>query len=207
LIPILLRLILLLFVLLSGCADKTSKQVPAIQTTPRNSADSNEISDLNNRHSALKSELQLVREFPGAFYLIVDLSTNTLDLKAGANILRSCKISGYNLSSHSFSETRTLRFSNRIDPHSPEPGNTGLRHRARRMPIDFVGRLTEGPRLISKLYFTPSFLIQPQDLTAPENVSYVIIDGKDIKALGSALHPGDSAILVPPLQIQTMSGL
>ena len=153
---------------------------------------------LKRQKAALELELHLVQTDPVAYYLVVDLPAREVHLKSGAHLLRTCPVEDYRLAPGA--KTGLLRMVNRIDPFTPEPGSDGLRLRGRALPLDFVGRLIEGPRRISRLYFSPSMLLQPADLPAPRNVGYLKLDGGDIKALGSALPPGSAAILIPPTQ-------
>ncbi len=153
---------------------------------------------LRRQKAALELELHLVQTDPEAYYLVLDLPAREVHLKSGAHLLRTCPVEDYGLAPTT--KIGLLRMVNRIDPLTPEPGNKGLRLRGRALPLDFVGRLIEGPRKISRLYFSPPMLLQPADLSAPSDVHYLKLDGGDIKALGSALSPGSAAILVPPIE-------
>ncbi|MDA0745753.1 MAG: hypothetical protein O2954_04495, partial [bacterium] len=95
-------------------------------------------------------------------------------------------------------ETALLTFTAHIPPVTPEPGNHGQRLRGRRFPLDFTGRMIEGPRDQSRLYFYPSLLLQPEEIESPPGVQALMLSQSDIKALGSALQSGDKAILIPP---------
>ena len=158
------------------------------------------------RKAALELELDLVRADGEAYYLIVDAIAGEVRLKSGARLLRTCPIAKGRVMRELGRQCRLLTMANRIDPFTPEPGNDGLRLRGRRMPLDFIGRLIEGPREASSLYFVPSLLLQPADLPPPDEISYLQLSGHDIKALGSALSPGSRAVLVPPVGAEPDSG-
>lgn len=151
------------------------------------------------RKQALDLELRFVSKNPDAYYLVIDLPTRKVYLKAGAHILRVCAILDYRLAKAPNPSSSQLRMIARLDPHSVEPGNSGLRLRGRRLPIDFSGRLIEGPRSRSRLYFSPSLLIQPYEFPLPDRTFCIALVSSDIKALDSALRPGSTAILVPTL--------
>ncbi len=153
-----------------------------------------------HKKTALEAEYRLIQADPEAYYLVIDLPAGKVDLKAGARLLRTCPIQGYGLAPRAYRETLLLKMVNRIDPFTPEPGNHGLRLRGRRLPQDFIGRLIEGPRETSRLYFSPSLLIQPVGL--PADISHLNLNGNDVKALGTALRAGSAAILIPPSQIR-----
>ncbi|MDE2888088.1 MAG: hypothetical protein OXR72_07715 [Gemmatimonadota bacterium] len=152
---------------------------------------------LLNRKQALHLELRFVSENPDAYYLVIDLPSRNVYLKAGAHILRVCAIQHYRLAGALSLSSSQLRLIDRIEPHSVEPGNSGLRLRGRRLPIDFSGRLIEGPRGRSRLYFSPALLIQPHELPLPAGTFGIALVSSDVKALDSALRPGSAAILVP----------
>lgn len=154
---------------------------------------------LLNREQALRLELLHVRENPDAYYLVIDFPSRSVYLKAGAHVLRVCAIQHYRLAGALSLSSSRLRLIDRLDPHSIEPGNSGLRLRGRRLPIDFSGRLIEGPRDRSRLYFSPALLIQPHELPLPAGAFGIGLVSSDIKALDSALRPGSAAILVPPV--------
>ncbi|MDE2998888.1 MAG: hypothetical protein OXU79_07410 [Gemmatimonadota bacterium] len=152
---------------------------------------------LLNRKQALHLELRFVSENPNANYLVIDLPSRNVYLKAGAHVLRVCAIQHYRLAGAFRLSPSQLRMIDRLYPHSVEPGNSGLRLRGRRLPIDFSGRLIEGPRGRSRLYFSPALLIQPHELPLPAGAIGIALVSSDIKALDSALGPGSAAILVP----------
>lgn len=156
---------------------------------------------LQNRKNALERELQYIRDHPGAFYLVVDLSVREVHLKADANLLRTCPIQS--ISGGIPSETGYAQFLKRIDPVAIEPGNDHLRLRGRLFPLDFVERLTEGSRRRSMLYFAPDLLLTPPDAFPhiANTACAIALDAGDIKALGAALQAGQAAIVIPPGKI------
>jgi len=152
--------------------------------------------DLLSRKRALESELQFAREYPSEFYLIIDLQELVVHLKSGGDLLKSSPIPGYYFPSlqHRINPIRTL--SSKIHPGTPEPGNDGLRLRGRMLPLDFVGRLIEGPRKATRLYFTPSLLLQSEAVPVDRKVGWIMLSGVDLKAVAAALRPGSVAILI-----------
>ena len=173
-----------------------SLSIPSVPASAASAPDSLE-QTLLNRKQALDLELRFVSKNPDAYYLVIDLPTRKVYLKAGAHILRVCAIQNYRLAEASNPSSSQLQMIARLDPHSVEPGNSGLRLRGRRLPIDFSGRLIEGPRGRSRLYFSPSLLIQPYEFPLPDRTFGIALVSSDIKALDSALRPGSTAILVP----------
>ena len=91
--------------------------------------------------------------------------------------------------------TQRLLFTQRVDPVSPEPGNGKHRLRGRLLPLDFRGRLVEGPRDRSSLYIPPLYLKSEPYLPTPAPI--VVLDAADIKALGSALRTNQVVIWLP----------
>ena len=160
---------------------------------------------LHNRKKALELEVRLARKNPNAYYLVIDLPSRKVFLKAGAHILRSCAIQKYRLTGALSRSSSQLRMIARLDPVSAEPGNTGLRLRGRRLPLDFSGRLIEGPRGRSRLYFSRALLIQPHEFSVPARTGGIVLDSSDIKALDSALQPGSTAILIPIAETSVLS--
>ena len=152
---------------------------------------------LRYRKQALELELQFAKKYPNAYYLVIDLPSRNVYLKAGAHVLRACAIREYRFTGASPQSSFQLRMIARLDPVSVEPGNFGLRLRGRRLPLDFSGRLIEGPRARSRLYFSPHLRIQPPEFPLPAMSGVIVLDASHIKALGSALQPGSTAILVP----------
>ena len=152
---------------------------------------------LRNRKKALELELRYVSENPDAFYLVIDHPSRKVCLKAGAHVLRVCAIQKVRVSDALSLSSSELRMIVRLHPYSVEPGNSGLRLRGRRLPIDFSGRLIEGPRSRSRLYFSPAMLIQQHELPLPAGIFGIALKSSDVKALDSALGPGSTAILIP----------
>ncbi|MDP6778865.1 MAG: hypothetical protein QGI83_19080 [Candidatus Latescibacteria bacterium] len=153
--------------------------------------------DLTQQKAALEMELALARAKLEVYYAVIDLPAREIHLKCRARLLRTCPIKGYGHPSGADREARLLQLTDLIDPFTPEPGNLGLRLRGRRLPLDFYGRLIEGPRRASRLYFSPTLLVQSSHLPAPVSMHHILLDGNDIKALGSALGPGSPAIWIP----------
>ncbi len=173
-------------------------------STPSTPASAGSVPDsleqaLHNRKQALRLELRFVRENPDDYYLVIDLPSRNVYLKAGAHILRVCAIQHDRLPGTLSLSSSQLRMIDRLAPYSIEPGNSGLRLRGRRLPVDFSGRLIEGPRSRSRLYFSPSLLIQPHELPLPAGTFGIGLVSSDVKALDSALRPGCAAILIPPV--------
>ena len=154
------------------------------------------------RKTALELEISLVQKHPDAYYLVLDIPAGQIELKSGANLLHTCPISGGSIQA----PVQYYRFTNRIDPQTPEPGNGGLRHRGRRLPLDFVGRLVEGPRRASCLYFTPPLILKARDVPSPAHIPHLELSGADVKALGAALQSGSRAILIPPIKADSDRG-
>ncbi len=152
---------------------------------------------LSNRKQALELEVRFAKKNPDAYYLVIDLPSRKVYLKAGAYILRSCAIQKYLLTGALSRSSSQLQMIARLDPVSAEPGNSGLRLRGRRLPLDFSGRLIEGPRGRSRLYFSPALFIQPHEFPVPARTCGIVLDSSDVKALDSALYPGSTAILIP----------
>ncbi len=151
---------------------------------------------LRHKKRSLDLELRQIETDWNAFYLIIDLSSRIVHLKSGGRLLRTSSVKDFQV--QSLLETQLCRMVSRIDPVTPEPGNDGLRLRGRLLPLDFAGRLIEGPRERSVLYFAPAVILQPMGFPAPAHFNSVELDGGDLKALGSAIRPGDVAILIPP---------
>ena len=149
---------------------------------------------LQNYREALVRELDQVKTSPDDFYLIIDLPSKQIHLKSQGNVLRTCPI--LNLSPIEERHTRNYCFVNRIDPISIEPGNTNLRLRGRFFPLDFSGRLIEGPRHRSRLYFAPNLVMRADGISTGAT-PHITLSPVDIKALGSALRPGNIAIFIP----------
>ena len=155
-----------------------------------------DLAALRNKKRALNLELRQIEADSNAFYLIIDLSSGIVRLKSGGRLLRTSSVKDSRV--QSLLDTQLCRMVSRIDPVTPEPGNDRLRLRGRWLPLDFAGRLIEGPRERSILYFAPAVILQPVGFPAPAHFSSIELDGGDLKALGSAIGPGDVAILIPP---------
>ena len=149
---------------------------------------------LQNYREALVRELDQVKTSPDDFYLIIDLPSKQIHLKAQGNVLRTCPV--LDLSPIEERHTQNYAFVNRIDPISVEPGNANLRLRGRLFPFDFSGRLIEGPRHRSRLYFAPNLVIRADGISTGIT-PHITLSPLDIKALGSALRPGSIAIFIP----------
>ena len=149
---------------------------------------------LQNYREALVRELDQVKTSPDDFYLIIDLPSKQIHLKSQGNMLRMCPI--LNMSPIEERHTQNYNFINRIDPISVEPGNANLRFRGRLFPLDFSGRLIEGPRHHSRLYFAPNLVIRADGISTG-TTPHITLSPLDIKALGSALRPGNIAIFIP----------
>ena len=161
-----------------------------------NSARNGAEAKLHHRKVALVLELDHIKAKPSEFYLVIDLQEAQVHLKSGGNLLRSSPITGSHLL-HESPGSRPYQFISRIDPGTPEPGNHGLRLRGRQLPLDFFGRLVEGARTTSRLYFSPRLILQSAGVPANLEVSLIILRREDMKALGSALEQGASAFLIP----------
>lgn len=153
--------------------------------------------DLNTRRQVLEHELRLATSEPNSYYLIIDLVEGQVTLKAGARVLERWPT----LTTYQPTETGVslLSFQQHIEPVTREPGASRGRLGGRLFPLDFKGRLTEGRRTTTRLYFAPAFLIQG-DFPSRPDVPGAVLSGRDVKSLASALTPGMSAILIvaPP---------
>lgn len=144
---------------------------------------------LQNKKQALQIEYNLVKQTPETYYILIDLKAQEAYLKADANLLRTCKIKGVFGTIPNITQKLTLQ--KHLFPH------TSTISPKRLLPLDFVGRLTKGPKHRSRLYFMPSFILQSVDLPTPKNLSGILLENHDIKALASALVPQNNAILLP----------
>jgi hypothetical protein len=149
---------------------------------------------LQAKKDALFLEYDLVQGSPATYYLIINNATQEVYLKADANLLRTCKILKSFRKGHL--QTKKLQLQNHVLPYTPEP-RTRLRKRL--LPLDFSERLTSGPKHRSRLYFSPSFLIQSSELPIPPNLSGIFLNHQDMKAIASALPLQAPTILVPAL--------
>jgi hypothetical protein len=146
---------------------------------------------------ALQQELEIVQQDPEQYYLIVDLFSNVIELKAGARILLSASIR--EAAGISNKSVITSIFEGTISPHIRLRSFAGSRRLAdRRLPLDFVGRLIEGPRKSDRLYFQPGLLIESGH-TVAARVTRVQISGSELKSLSSAMVRGTPAILMQPV--------
>jgi hypothetical protein len=147
---------------------------------------------LKNRKAALQFEYDLIKEKPATYYLVIDLGTNEAHLKADAHIIRTCKILDHfgNLPT----QTQMLTLQTHILPHTPAPETISRHHL---LPLHFSNRLGTGPTQRSRLYFMPSFLIQPNELAQPSHISGICLSNSDIKALASALKLQSHIIIFP----------
>lgn len=152
---------------------------------------------LQNRRDALMRELDHVKTSPDDFYLVIDLPSKQMHLKSQGNVLRTCPI--LNWSPIEERHTQNYSFVSRIDPISLEPGNANLRLRGRLLPLDFSARLIEGPRHRSRLYFAPNLVIRADGISTGD-MPHITLSPVDIKALGSALRPGNIAIFIPHVE-------
>jgi hypothetical protein len=158
--------------------------------------------NLISRKLALEAELRFVQIEHSEFYLVIDLQLGQVQLKAGGALLRSSPVMDSDPIRHSTPEDLTYVFRARVDPGTPEPGNPGLRLRGRRLPLDFQGRLVEGPREASRLYFAPGTVLQSGIVPRIRNMNLILLGNDDIKSLGSALRPGTKAFLIPDARQQ-----
>ena len=142
-------------------------------------------------------ELDHVKTSPDDFYLVIDLPSKQMHLKSQGNVLRTCPI--LNSLSIEARHTQNYSFVSRIDPISLEPGNVNLRLRGRLFPLDFSARLIEGPRHRSRLYFAPNLVIRADGISTGD-MPHITLSPVDIKALGSALRPGNIAIFIPHVE-------
>lgn len=161
---------------------------------------------LRYRKVALELEIQQIQTDRDAYYLTIDLSGKAVHLKSSANLLRTCPVQNYRLLPRAQGGPMLLHIVSRVHPVTPIHGDRRLRLRGRRLPVDFVGRLIEGPSEASRLYLTPSLVIQPAGLSSPSGCSHIELKPDDIKALASALQPGNAAILIPPMDARTGNG-
>ena len=151
---------------------------------------------LENRLRGLELEYGIASRHPEAYYLVVDLAEETVELKAGARLLRRAQVEAVTDGSGQ-TETRLLRYRQPAPPVTPDPGTHALRLGGRHVPLDFWGRLTDGPRQRSRLCFDGGLVIQPRDIACVPPSLCVGLNAADLKSLGSALSSGASAILIP----------
>ncbi len=150
---------------------------------------------LPTQRQALEHELEIVQKTPDRYYLVIDLFARTVILKAGGKALLSAAI----LEAHTTDITlgaTTLTYRQTLSPHTQISAQQGRRLAGRRLPLDFVGRLIEGPRKNDRLYFEPPLQIGSTRTPRPDNTPYVIISGDDLKSLSSAIDTTTIAILL-----------
>lgn len=148
-----------------------------------------DLDKLHNKKRALEIELGLVRETPATYYLVLDLQAQIVYLKADANLIRACKV--INTFGPLPPHTQALVLHTHVKPYAPIASPNRL------LPLNFSNRLTQGPKHRSRLYFTPSFLIQSADLPPHRSVAGIGLENHDIKALASALTQPNQAIFIP----------
>ena len=141
------------------------------------------------KRDALQFEYNLVQDSPATFYLVIDLAAEELYLKADANLLRTCKI--IHATEKMPQQTQIVTLQMHIEPYTP------IASPRRLLPLDFSGRLTNGPKHRSRLYFTPPLLIQSNEISASNRTPTIQLGNQDIKALASALAIANQAILIP----------
>ena len=184
---------LLLSVVIGLCPAPDLQAQPA----PGAQAPLSEEAHLLNRLEALKLEHRIVVSEPDAYYLVIDASAGTAELKSGARLLRSAPVLALSENGAQVLKAKQYRYTRLIAPVTPGQGAEGARLGGQQLPMDFTGRLIEGPRQRSRLYFSDGLLLQPLDAVCPDSCVCVSLSGADLKAFGSALRPGASAILVP----------
>lgn len=147
---------------------------------------------------ALQHELDIVATDREKYYLIVDLFSGVIHLKAGGRTLLTTPIEGASTSLDQ--PVARADFERSIPPHSALQAFKSSRRLAdRRLPLDFVGRLIEGPRKSDRLYFPPSLLIESGLANALPEIMHVKVSGQDLKSISSAMKLGLPAILIQPV--------
>ena len=144
---------------------------------------------------ALEKELAVAREAPNRYYLIIDLFARTITLKAGGKALFSAAILDARTAGIDVAVT-SLQYRQTLSPHSKLSSQEGGRLAGRRLPLDFVGRLIEGPRKNDRLYFEPAFVIGSMRTPRPNDIPYAVVSGDDLKSLSSAIDTTTIAILL-----------
>ena len=146
---------------------------------------------------ALLSELDLAQQDPDRYYLLVNLFKNTVALKASGRVLLDVSIASVRaLDTDSTVSVRTCK--SVITPSVPLAAFPGTRLARRRLPLDFVGRLIEGPRKHDRIYFGPALMIVSPGSPYPLDVTCVEVSGEDMKSLSSAIEVGTPALLIRP---------
>ncbi|MBS13158.1 MAG: hypothetical protein CME19_16310 [Gemmatimonadetes bacterium] len=143
---------------------------------------------------ALRQELQWAKASEERYYLVLDLYRGNLDLKAGGRLLMRARIQDY--SETLPAEVSVFTFTESWSPNVPTESHRGHRLGNRRLPLDFVGRLIEGPTTHDRLLFAPPFLIASDHLPRPRQTPHVTVSGKDLKSISAAIEAGTQAILI-----------
>jgi hypothetical protein len=146
---------------------------------------------------ALQSELDLAQQDPDRYYLLVNLFNNTVVLKAGGRVLLDVPIESVR-ALDADSTDFVLICKSVIPPNLPLAAFPGTRLAGRRLPMDFVGRLIEGPRKQDRIYFGPALMIVSPGSPYPPDVTCVEVSGEDMKSLSSAIEIGTPALLIRP---------
>ena len=145
---------------------------------------------------ALRSELALVQTTPDRYYLVVDLQREIVSLRAGGRDLMSAQI--VSKSSGGWKPgARTLDLTERCPPHLPVTAQTG-RLASRRLALDFVGRLIDGPTGYDRLVFESEFVLSSPRAPLRSATQHVLVSRPDLKSLSSAAGDSIVAILIPP---------
>lgn len=144
---------------------------------------------------ALEAEIALVREAPDRYYLTIDTAAGVVTLKAGGRTLHVARI----LDADTYALPAgvvSMKHAGTIPPHAPyasRPGRLG----DHRLPLDFVGRLIEGPRTHDRLYFSPPLVVGSPRVPRPvAGTPWIVLGGDDVKSLSSAVDPGTPVILL-----------
>ena len=128
---------------------------------------------------------------PNRYYLVADLAEGRIDLKAGARLLNRWTILAVQPTQAGVSR---LTFEQHIEPVTHEPGPTRGRLGGRVLPLDFRGRLIEGPRRPLG-YIFPNVPDSGQ-LPVPIGCGRGSPVRWGYQSLASALTPGTPAILI-----------
>lgn len=148
---------------------------------------------LEQKRSALAWELRHAEGDKDAYYLLVSPSDGVLHLKAGGRILLDIDIQSFRgLSGRGVTP---LKLQGILHPHSRELGPTRGRLGGRALPLDFIGRLTEGAREASRLYFSPSFLLAG-DADVPRHLPSVVVTPVNLKTLAAAVDTHTPILLI-----------
>jgi len=150
---------------------------------------------INPLATALKMEIELSKENPDRYYLVIDTKMGQVHLKAGGRPLLTSGIKAYFLEPE-LKGTRQVVYRSTVSPGSPVPASSGQRLAGRRLPLNFVGRLIEGPTTRDRILFSEDLVIAPDPSRIPPDFSYVVLPPKDIKSLSAALEDSTTAILV-----------